>query len=105
MSLRVLFEAEASLELDEAALWYEEQAPGLGHRFLEAVDEAVDRVSRWPQAAPLVLNLAGNIEVRRAPISPFPYRLIYLEHAGALRALAIAHEARHPDYWQDRLPE
>ena len=46
MTLRVAFEPEATAELEAAALWYEDQQPGLGLRFLAAVDRTVERASR-----------------------------------------------------------
>jgi len=39
---RILFEPEASAELEEAARWYEAQRSGLGLAFLAAVDRAVE---------------------------------------------------------------
>jgi hypothetical protein len=40
-------EAEASAELEEAAVWYEGKREGLGLEFLEAVDFALDFVCRF----------------------------------------------------------
>lgn len=45
MSRRVLFEPEASAELEEAARWHEAQRSGLGLTFLAAVDGAVERLA------------------------------------------------------------
>lgn len=45
MSRRVLFEPEASVELEEAARWYEARRPGLGLTFLAAVDGAVEHLA------------------------------------------------------------
>ena len=43
-------EPEASAELDEAALWYEQRRSGLGIEFLEAIDSALEFIARFPQA-------------------------------------------------------
>jgi hypothetical protein len=45
VSRRVVFESEASVELEEAARWYEAQRSGLGLAFLAAVDRTVDHIS------------------------------------------------------------
>ena len=42
-------EPEASAELEDAALWYERQRPGLGLEFVQAVDAALERIAQWPQ--------------------------------------------------------
>jgi len=105
VSPRVRFEPEASDELDEAALWYEHRSGGLGTEFLNAIDQAVAMITRWPHAAPLAADLPKDLVVRRAPVSHFPYHLVYLETAEAIRVLAVAHDAKRPGYWRDRLLE
>lgn len=76
MSPGVRFEPEASDELDEAALWYEHRSDGLGTAFLNAIDQAVAMVTRWPHAAPQATDLPKDLVVRRAPVSHFPYHLV-----------------------------
>ena len=104
MTLEVRFESEAARELDEAALRYEGERAGLGLEFLAAVDRAVSMIQRWPEAAPRATDLPDDIVVRRAPVRAFPYRLVYLRTATALRVLAVAHDAREPGYWTGRIP-
>jgi hypothetical protein len=103
VTLVVSFEPEASVELDHAALWYHGQRSGLGYEFLDAVDRTVAMVQRWPHAAPLATGLPKELNVRRAPVESFPYRLVYLDTPTAIRVLAIAHESRRPNYWLERL--
>lgn len=62
-------------------------------------------VTRWPHAAPLATDLPRDLVVRRAPVSHFPYHLVYMETAEAIRVLAVAHDAKRPGYWRDRLLE
>jgi toxin ParE1/3/4 len=104
VTLEVRFESEAARELDEATLRYEGERAGLGLEFLDAVDRAVSMIERWPEAAPRATELPDNIFVRRAPVRAFPYRLVYLRTATALRVLAVAHDAREPGYWTSRIP-
>ena len=103
MSRGVRFEPEASDELDEAAVWYEHRANGLGTKFLGAVDETVVTVTRWPQAAPLETDLPRDLIVRRAQVHQFPYRIVYLLTPTAIRVLAVAHDSRRPGYWHERI--
>jgi hypothetical protein len=39
-------EPEASAELEDAAVWYNGQWPGLGVEFVEAVDAALEQIAR-----------------------------------------------------------
>ena len=96
-------EPEASTELEQAALWYEEQRPGLGTEFLEAVDATLERIATWPQAAARVRGVAAEVHARKAPVSGFPYHVAYLEMPDVIRILAFAHDSREPGYWYSRI--
>ncbi len=103
MTLEARFESEAVRELEAAALRYEAERAGLGLEFLDAVDRAVSMIQRWPDVAPRAADLPDDIVIRRAPVRAFPYRLVYLKTATALRVLAVAHDSREPGYWSDRI--
>jgi plasmid stabilization system protein ParE len=96
-------EPEASAELEEAAVWYNNQRPGLGAQFLEAVDAALDRIGRWPHAAPRVPGVPADVPARKAPVTKFPYHVAYLETPDTIRILAFAHDSREPGYWHSRV--
>lgn len=49
MTDRLRPEPEASAELEDAALWYEGQRPGLGLELVQAVDLALEQIAGWPQ--------------------------------------------------------
>jgi hypothetical protein len=51
----------AESDLDRAASWYDEQKPGLGLLFLDAVDQLFNRLRDSPLQFPLV-----SVDVRRA---------------------------------------
>lgn len=102
MTRRFRTEPEASAELDEAALWYENQRAGLGGEFLEAIDLALSYVARWPQAGARVPDVPPDLPVRRVPVRRFPYHVVYLEMPDAIRILAFAHDRRRPGYWHSR---
>lgn len=102
MSYAFRIEAEAAAELDEAARWYDEQRPGLGLEFLTTIDAALRYIAQWPNAGALVPRVPGDLAVRRVPVRRFPYHVVYLEMADAIRILAIAHDRRHPTYWHGR---
>ena len=92
----------AEEELQAAALWYEEQLPGLGARFLDAVAGAVGQIEVFPAAgSPLPRRVRGHL-LRRRLVAEFPFALVYLEHGGLLTVLAVAHARRRPGYWRGR---
>src|ERR1019366_7853021 len=93
----------ASAELEDAAVWYEGRRPGLGVKFLEAVDATRDHSARWPQAAQQVPGDSADIPARKAPVKGFPYHIAYLEMPDTIRVLAFAHDSREPGYWHSRM--
>ena len=102
MATPLRFESEAEKELDKAAGTYEEQRPGLGQRFLDAVTVTLDRVQEFPRAGAPVRHVAANLGVRQAPVRGFPYHVVYLDSGNRIRILAIAHYRQRPGYWLDR---
>ena len=96
-------EPEASAELNESVLWYEQRRRGLGIEFLEAVDSALEFIVRFPQAGAPVPGVPPDLPIRRVPVRRFPFHVIYLELSSAIRILAFAHDRRSPGYWQTRM--
>jgi len=96
-------ESEAAEELEEAAVWYEQQRPGLGGEFMEAVDDALAFLAHWPHTGTPVPDVPVDATVRRVPIRRFPYQIVYLEMTDAIRILAFAHDRRRPGYWHTRV--
>ena len=95
-------EPEASDELGEAAVWYEQRRDGLGIEFLQAIDDALELIARFPHAGAAVPGVPGDLPVRRVPVSRFPFHVIYLEMSDDIRVLAFAHDRRSPGYWHSR---
>ena len=93
------FHPAARTELLDAARYYEAQAPGLGAQFAAEAERAVGLLADTPG---LGAPVAGHAETRRWPLRRFPYYVIYRAERGALLVLAVAHERRHPDYWDGR---
>jgi plasmid stabilization system protein ParE len=102
VTTRLLIEPEADQELEEAALRYEEERPGLGQKFLDAVAASVERVRRFPQAGTTVPFVPLDLPARRVSVKGFPYHVVYLTTADLIRVLAFAHYRRRPGYWFDR---
>jgi plasmid stabilization system protein ParE len=96
MSLRVLDEAREGLK--RARAWYDRAGPGLGARFVGAIEAALDLVEAYPNSAPVKQD-----SVRAMFVSGFPYRVLYLLEGDDILVIAFAHERRRMDYWRDRL--
>lgn len=102
MTRRLRFDPEARAELDEAALRYDRQTPGVGDAFAAAVRDTIEAVLEWPGlGAPVSERRGGTL--RQIRVHRFPYHVGYVVTDEELRVVAIAHERRKPGYWTSRL--
>jgi plasmid stabilization system protein ParE len=94
----VIFTLAARAELIDAQDWYENEAPGLGRRFREAVDAVVERMSAIPRQFPAV-----HKNIRRALLRRFPCALmLVLDNDAAPTVIACFQGSRDPARWQKR---
>jgi plasmid stabilization system protein ParE len=95
--MRVEFHAEAIEELQGAARYYEERQIGLGVRFLDAVEEAIERIASDPRAWTSV-----DEGIHRCLTRVFPFGILYSLEGEFVLILVVAHLAREPGYWRSR---
>jgi plasmid stabilization system protein ParE len=85
-------------EVRDAAEYYEAEEPGLGDRFWREFDSQV----RWIALHALKPRLrpAGY---RRVNFPVFSYYVAYVIREDVVVLIAVAHGARQPEYWIDRM--
>ena len=93
------FFQEASKELIEAALYYEEHQLGLGLRFRNEVASAIQVILENPY----IWRERAQGLYRRYNLPVFPYYIAYFVEDEIMRIVAIGHASRRPDYWRNRL--
>jgi len=91
------FHAEALAEYEEAARHYAEQEGGLEIRFINAVEDAIERIVDHPHQWRLIYP-----EVRRCLTRVFPYGVVYTLEDEYVLIVAVAHCSRRPYYWEGR---
>lgn len=96
---RLRLHPEARGELSEAAVWYEQDYPGRGVRFRDAIDREMGRIL----AAPHTFPRWRRTDVRVAVLPTFPYTLFFRVEGLAVVVYAVAHQKRRPGYWRRRL--
>jgi plasmid stabilization system protein ParE len=94
----VWFLPEALVDVADAFAWYETEQVGLGARFLQAVQGALDAISAFPDASPVTHRGA-----RRHLVERFPYCLYYRTVGEGLVVVALLHAARDPESGRERL--
>ena len=90
---------EALAELECVTGDYEARSSGLGVRFRSEVERACEGILQYPYQGS---ERKGGF--RRVNLPGFPYYITYVVIDELLLVLAVAHSARHPDYWKNRIP-
>jgi plasmid stabilization system protein ParE len=93
----VFFHPEAIEDAEGAARWYHERSPRAAARFVEEVNQVVEKILAAPQRWP-----GGVHGTRRAKLPCFPFTVVYREAGDTIQVLAIAHGRRRPGYWKKR---
>lgn len=91
--------AEAERELDEAVGALEAERPRLGLRFLDAFEQAVATIMRYP-----VIGRKARRRLRIFVLAAWPYSIVYTVERDTIVVWAIAHHKRKPGYWRRRTP-
>jgi plasmid stabilization system protein ParE len=97
VSLKVYLRPEAETDIEEAAIWYEEQRQGLGQEFLDDVLSLCETVSENPAIYPVV-----HRRTRRALIRQFPFGVYFRIEDKQVIVVAVIHGSRHPRRWRQR---
>ncbi len=95
-STRLLTPAET--ELLDAAEYYERQRPGVGVRFLDAVEAVKAEIEHFPS-----IGATHGKRFRSLCVQGFPYIVIYQDRPEECLIVAVAHTSRRPGYWKERL--
>ena len=96
--MRIRYNPLARDEVIKAAVYFDEQADGLGNRFLLEIDKTVSDIA----ASPLSWPITKYGTRKRIIVSPFPYSIHYKIVRGEVVIIAVAHQSRREDYWVSR---
>lgn len=100
MSLNVVLDAFARVELNRIQERLRTTAPQRAAAFRKAFGETIENVLAFSEAYRMVHQEVGARQIR---VNGFPYFLVYLIDPDAIFIIAVMHERQDPDYWLDRL--
>lgn len=95
--MKFFLHPQAREELEQAVKFYESQHAGLEKRFVEAIDDAINRVCRNP-----LIYRKIDESARKCRLLHFPYAVIFRLESEQIQIIAIMHLRREPDYWKNR---
>ena len=95
MKLEVLDVADC--EVAKEVRYYNSKSPGLGTRFVVAVNECFEIIKEWPG---VYRALKGGYRCRGVKV--FPHAVIYKVYNNVIYVVAVAPYRRRPYYWMRR---
>jgi plasmid stabilization system protein ParE len=87
------FHPEAEEEYLASLSWYGERSPIAATNFENAVEDALQAISKAPQRWPIYFS-----NFREYVLRQFPFSLIYQEVLSEIVIFAVAHGSRRPAY-------
>ena len=96
--MNIRFVSPANIEFNEAVRYYDHQLPGLGFRFFQEVNSAIERIRFMPEA----WTKMGN-RTRRCILKGFPYALFYALEKDDILITAVANLHRDPEHYRNRI--
>jgi plasmid stabilization system protein ParE len=101
MTFKVIAEAEAKQDWNEAFDWYEEHEAGVGLRFDDAIRTFLQTLSEHPERFPFATHMTRKAKLP----APRPYSVYFVANTEfrEVKVLAIWHGARSPADLRRRL--
>jgi len=87
----------AADEAEKARAWYFKRNRLVASQFLLELDAAMASVAEAPKRWPRIKG-----DFRRYLLHRFPFSVVYVERAGLIEVVAVAHHRRKPGYWARR---
>lgn len=98
MTKLIRVDPEAQEEIAHAFDRYEREREGLGATFWDSVQAAIATLTTpGPECGP-VIGLPRELGVRRELLDRFPYAIVFVEGATAVRVISVMHGHRSPAY-------
>ena len=96
--MNVIFLEEAEQEFLEAALYYENQAKGLGKKLMADVYQSIEDIIDFPHNSQAV-----TLNVRRKLLRRYPFGILYRVDKDEIVIVAVMNLKRKPFYWLNRV--
>ena len=71
--------------------------PGIGHEFMDSVEQTLNRISENPSLYPVV-----HRDSRLALTRKFPFGVHYVVADSTVVVIAVMHARRHPRRWKSK---
>lgn len=94
--MRYRLTRRARADIRKAEEHFKGEGDEIARAFAVALRRALDLITTLPKSSP-----ADAYEIRRKPLTSFPYTLIYFLDGDVVDVLALMHHRQHPDAWRN----
>ncbi len=101
--MKIKVSKEAAVELEEAAAWYEKEEAGLGAKLIDAFEHAVQLLREPNPPMTFMSGHAASLGAKKLILHRFPFYLVVIQSNKSIVVVALAHHARRPSYWSERV--
>lgn len=98
--MQISYNPLAQQELIDAVNYYNDKASGLGDDFYSCYQASLDLIVESPEIYQVVRQ---KYQIRRSLVRRFHYAIYYRINNDTIEIHAVAHQARKPNYWQNRM--
>lgn len=92
------FLEEADVEFQEQIRYFDEQAAGLGNKFISDLESTVKSIREYPESGALTSR-----NLRERVLRVFRHTVFYVNASDEIIVVAVAPHGRRPSYWRKRL--
>jgi hypothetical protein len=90
-------------EISQAALWFDQQRPGLGDEFWRSIDSVLLEIGNRPLQFARSEFASTQVDLRFAVVRRFNFVVHFAIEHDEVHVVAVAHTARRPGYWLHRV--
>ena len=95
---RVRYTSLARLDIVEASDFYKKKSLSAEKRLFDDIERTAAVLLEFPR-----IGEEHQDGIHRFALDDFPYFLYYVILSDGIRVVAVAHQSRHPNRWDDRL--
>ncbi len=94
----IVIKQEAKDDIINAFLWYEEQKPKLGEKFIKIIDDYFYSIAKQPKLFPVISD-----NLHKASVKKFPFIIVFFIDNNDIVVVAVFNAKQNPNKLKSRI--